>query len=389
MSPCTLTQCYFWLKTFWISVLTWPLKKQTFFYTIYSYIKSLCPHVLLNNVTYITSGVNLLAHIRSYKLQTFFFLFIFFPGGSTASLFCYDMIVFQRWQGACQGHRGWVVTAGRQGQIPSECWTRHPSHASENWPVAGRCNWPRPSPHGERWTHLPWRKAWRNCQSYSLTSFALLCGAIFRRCLFGKFSEDDVKNFWNHIEATCDWWDGHPGAVWPNRSRLTSVGVYGDEVVAYRNSECGQVSVVAWTSELAYLNESMLRYFTIASWSEHRQSEHTYSDCMEHVVNSFEMLAGPKRRWPWSDASYLLSFTFVQGDLKWICEFTQLWQKQLLLALWLRQDWPRRICHTDKFQHWRRPVSSLWFFGCRHGTRPLCAVPAPVGHRACYARHVP
>lgn len=157
--------------------------------------------------------------------------------------------------------------------------------------------------------------------------------AIFRRCLFGKFSEDDVKNFWNHIEATCDWWDGHPGAVWPNRSRLTSVGVYGDEVVAYRNSECGQVSVVAWTSELAYLNESMLRYFTTACWSEHRQSEHTYSDCMEHVVNSFEMLAGPKRRWPWSDASYLLSFTFVQGDLKWICEFTQLWQKQLLLAL--------------------------------------------------------
>ena len=99
-------------------------------------------------------------------------------------------------------------------------------------------------------------------------------------------SEAEVTSFWDHIEERCDWFDGHPAASWPTRSRLASIGTYGDEVQAYRNSECGSVAVVAWTSELAYLNDSMTRYFPIAIWSEHHESEHTYNDCMKYVVQS-------------------------------------------------------------------------------------------------------
>lgn len=145
------------------------------------------------------------------------------------------------------------------------------------------------------------------------------CGEdIFNHCLFGKFSEAEVKSFWDHVEEKCDWFDGHPAASWPTRSRLASVGTYGGEVQAYRNSECGSVSVVAWTSELAYLNDSMTRYFPIAIWSEHHESEHTYNDCMKYVVQSFQKLGDPSSRWPWTEKGYFLCYTFAQGDLKWI-----------------------------------------------------------------------
>ena len=145
------------------------------------------------------------------------------------------------------------------------------------------------------------------------------CGEeVFRRCLFGRFTEKEVEAFWDHIEMKCEWFDGHPAASWTTRSRLVSIGTYGDEVQTYKNSDCGSVAVVAWTAELAYLNPAMLRYFPIAIWSEHHESEHTYYDCMKYVVESFEMLADPSRKWPWSDKGYLLCYTFAQGDLKWI-----------------------------------------------------------------------
>eukprot|EP00434_Breviolum_minutum_P028013 symbB.v1.2.024783.t1/scaffold2245.1/size172089/9 len=145
------------------------------------------------------------------------------------------------------------------------------------------------------------------------------CGEeVFKRCLFGRFTEKEVEAFWDHIEMKCEWFDGHPAASWTTRSRLASIGTYGDEVQAYKNSDCGSVAVVAWTAELAYLNPAMLRYFPVAIWSEHHESEHTYNDCMKHVVESFQMLADPSQKWPWSDKGYLLCYTFAQGDLKWI-----------------------------------------------------------------------
>ena len=140
----------------------------------------------------------------------------------------------------------------------------------------------------------------------------------FRHCLFGKWSDEEVKAYWDHLETHSTWFGEHPAKNWPHRERLCGVMTYGDEVQAYRNSECGAVAVLGWTSELAFLNEPLCRYFAIAVWSEHHESSHTYRDTIEHVVESLKMLGDPKQSWPWKDHGYHICFTAAQGDLKWI-----------------------------------------------------------------------
>lgn len=138
----------------------------------------------------------------------------------------------------------------------------------------------------------------------------------FRHCLFGDMSDDEVKAFWDHHDGHAEWFSNHPAKDWRARGRIASVGCYGDEVQAYRNSECGVVSVVGWTSEFACRNDPMCRYFAISVWNEHHESSHTYPDAIAHVVQSFKALQNEE--WPWSSKGYLVSFSFAQGDLKWL-----------------------------------------------------------------------
>ena len=141
---------------------------------------------------------------------------------------------------------------------------------------------------------------------------------VFRHALFGRRSEQEVREYWNHVEANCEWFGDHPCRSWEHRGRLTGVGVYGDEVQAYRNSECGVISVLAWSSELANTNSPLLRYFPLAIWSEHHEGPNTYNDCIAHVVASFQELQS--YRWPWGRHGYKLAYTFAAGDLKWVYE---------------------------------------------------------------------
>ena len=139
----------------------------------------------------------------------------------------------------------------------------------------------------------------------------------FWHALFGDHTEQQVANYWDHVAQKCAWFSQHPARHWPVKGRLASLGIYGDEVVAYRNSECGQISIVGWTAEMSFMNDPLLRYFTIACWSEHHESPNTYHDAVGHIVASFKGLL--EETWPWSD-SYLCAFTCVQGDLKWLCD---------------------------------------------------------------------
>ena len=141
---------------------------------------------------------------------------------------------------------------------------------------------------------------------------------VFRKCLFGDMSDNDIKAYWDHQEKHADWFRDHPAFTWKNRCRMASVGSYGDEVQAYRNSECGVVSVLGWSSELQYHADPLLRYFATTIWSEHHESRNTYHDAIGHVVESFRMLMD--QSWPWSDKGYLVFFSFAQGDLKWVSE---------------------------------------------------------------------
>lgn len=142
---------------------------------------------------------------------------------------------------------------------------------------------------------------------------------VFRRCLFGNLTDQEVEQFWNHVAEKCSWFAIHPAAQWPTRGRIASVGSYGDEVQAYRNSECGVISVLGWVSELSYLNTPLMRYFACAVWSEHHEGPNTYNDAIGHMVESFRSLLDCRNKWPWSE-SYLIAFTCAQGDLKWLTD---------------------------------------------------------------------
>eukprot|EP00438_Fugacium_kawagutii_P028545 Skav222542 [mRNA] locus=scaffold2875:264283:269599:+ [translate_table: standard] len=144
--------------------------------------------------------------------------------------------------------------------------------------------------------------------------------AVFQKCLFGDLSPIQVKQYWDHLEHHCQFFRDHPARSWHDRSKLVGIATYGDEVQAYKNSDAGAVAVCAFTSELAYKNESLLRYFPICIWSEHCECEHTYHDAMKYVVRSFRRLGDFGTQWPWSASGYHIAFTSAQGDLKWINE---------------------------------------------------------------------
>ena len=143
---------------------------------------------------------------------------------------------------------------------------------------------------------------------------------VFRTCLFGNMSERETERYWEHVEKVYPWYKNLPSRAWKYKGKMASIGLYGDEIECYKNSECGVVSVTAWTTEFATQSTPLLRYYPIASWSEHCERQHTYSDLQQHLVERLRNLSDPAIDWPWSSSGYHIAVTFVQGDLKWIVD---------------------------------------------------------------------
>ena len=143
---------------------------------------------------------------------------------------------------------------------------------------------------------------------------------VFRQLLFGQMSEDATKKYWDHVEKFCSWFASHPARQWHCKERLAAITSYGDEVNCYRNSECGVVSVCAWSAELAIKNDPLLRYYPVAVWSEHEECCFTYNDVIQHFAESLRQLADTSVIWPWTARHFHVTFTAIQGDLKWICD---------------------------------------------------------------------
>lgn len=144
--------------------------------------------------------------------------------------------------------------------------------------------------------------------------------ATFRKLLFGGMSAEDARSYWSHVESHCSWFADHPARSWHDKAGLASLTAYGDEVQCFRNSECGVVSVVSWAAELGMKSEPLCRYFLVAAWSEHMECEDTYNDVAGYMAESFKKLSDQRVEWPWTKYGYLLSFTGIQGDLKWLHE---------------------------------------------------------------------
>ena len=106
---------------------------------------------------------------------------------------------------------------------------------------------------------------------------------IFRKVFFGGLNEDEVQAYWENCSQRCEFFKKSAAASWDASSwrRLAPISVYGDDVSNYRATEAGNISILAWTSDLARGNSPFLRYLLISQYSEYTASEHTYNDIME------------------------------------------------------------------------------------------------------------
>ena len=142
---------------------------------------------------------------------------------------------------------------------------------------------------------------------------------VFQSCLLGDGS---VAEYWAHVRSSA-WFSTHPAKDEPyDWGKVIPLGVYGDEIVAYRNSECGTVSIVGWCSDLATTLPFMQRYFLIACYSEHEECFFTYSDIMTKVSERIcQMVAGSQsRRYPWEQAGFHFVMSSLHGDQKWVVQ---------------------------------------------------------------------
>lgn len=140
--------------------------------------------------------------------------------------------------------------------------------------------------------------------------------SYFKRCFMP--AEDEPKKFWEHCKEHSTWFGTHPMKDFQRLDRLIPFTLYGDDVQCYKNSEVGTISVIGWTSDFAFLNGTLLRYFPICTWSEHCGTEFTYEDIMKHITMRISRMVDPEFIHEWSQGGFAFIFHGISGDLKWI-----------------------------------------------------------------------
>ena len=123
-----------------------------------------------------------------------------------------------------------------------------------------------------RTDELEWRKLGVIMPDDLAKAFWSMGEDIFKYFFVG---DSNLQHFWNS-QAKAHWYQQHPG-FHLNRSKLIPVAMYGDDVQAFRNTEGGNISVVAWCSEVTFLNSALSRYFLLGAYSEATSTEYTYS----------------------------------------------------------------------------------------------------------------
>ena len=135
------------------------------------------------------------------------------------------------------------------------------------------------------------------------------------------FLPTDAKAYWDHVQTFCPWFRSHPFYNWTgDRSKLVPLSLYGDEVAAWKASEAGSVSVVAFTTDFAVKQGPLARYFLMCVYADHTATNHTYSDLLEAVLPRLQKLVSPGESYPWTSSGYQFAWSSCQGDLKWLNE---------------------------------------------------------------------
>ncbi|CAE7735884.1 unnamed protein product [Symbiodinium sp. CCMP2592] len=130
----------------------------------------------------------------------------------------------------------------------------------------------------------------------------------------------DPKPYWDNLEQNAPWFREHPMFGWKgDRSKLIPVSLYGDEVAAYKATEAGSVSVIAFTTDLTPKQDPLGRYFLVSVYSDHTATSETYGDVLNGIIPRFQKLVSPGfQGFPWSSHGYQFCWSSCQGDLKWI-----------------------------------------------------------------------
>ncbi|CAK9062433.1 Uncharacterized protein (Fragment) [Durusdinium trenchii] len=94
---------------------------------------------------------------------------------------------------------------------------------------------------------------------------------VFEEFLVGGMN---LKDFWDHC-AKADWYKQHPSfhTSPEQRAKLIPFSMYGDDVQAFRNSEAGAISIMAWSSEVTFRNRAMD--------AEHMKTRFLHEDFLE------------------------------------------------------------------------------------------------------------
>lgn len=143
---------------------------------------------------------------------------------------------------------------------------------------------------------------------------------IFRKLLLG---DGHVREYWEHCRNYCDWFRSHPSYNYANCwDNMVPLSLYGDDVQAFRNSECGSMSILAWSSDLSSSNSFKSRYFLITAFSEYEECAYTFDDLMDAIAKRVTMMVTPslaqERSYPWLQDGYSFMLSSLQGDLKWV-----------------------------------------------------------------------
>lgn len=139
---------------------------------------------------------------------------------------------------------------------------------------------------------------------------------VFKHVFLGDMSRDDVKNYWDHLHSTSEWFRAHPAVSYP-REGLIPLSLYGDEVQTYKGSEVGTIMVLAWCSDFAFNRSPLHRYLLITTYSEYMSCDETYNDVMAAVCDSIIRMIGNQHSYPWSK-EFCFMFSSQQGDLKFL-----------------------------------------------------------------------
>ena len=139
---------------------------------------------------------------------------------------------------------------------------------------------------------------------------------IFRHCFFNGVN---ARKFWKHHGTHCEWFRRHVDYTYDKKSRLIPLSLYGDEVQTFKNTECGIVDILGFTSDFAAGHGPLSRYLPIVAISEHLVCAFTWSDLWQALVPRLQKMV-TDTSWKWSASGYKFMISSVQGDMKFLCE---------------------------------------------------------------------